>query len=148
MTQLEDRIESIRQRLDLAFLQAYDDDGNMLCAISTPPKEVWEQMAVPPRYRYGYLPPINYEDPPTLVSYCPEVIAEQTLDFDDEELNFYLDNVEFQIFMHMSYLLDGDPEELEPVSDRQARVEDALHESHPDSLMVFLSMQADILSKL
>ena len=150
MNDINDRTRLIQNRLDELFL------GSAHAAVSAPDKESWESYPLPSQYRYGWLPPVKYDEPlapdalspvaDLMVSYCPEIIAEQTVWLDDDGLDIYLSITETIILRHMTLMAD-EPDMSE--EERTRRVEEEIIDAlaSTDHLSFYSEVQMRILDE-
>lgn len=102
-------------------------------------RETWGKMPLPPRFRYGYMPPVpvTADNEEFLVTLCPELIDAVTAWLDEDGLDTYLNAVEAFVAGHL--MLPG------ASSDEVIRhVEDELFDKAPSALafMTEVELQA------
>lgn len=136
----DNRAKLIQDRLDSLFL------NKMYVAVSTPDKETWESYPLPDGYRYGWLSPQplgsdDVDDPQWMVSYCPEVIADQTAWLDEDALSAYLDLTEAVILRHIA-LLEEQPGLTD--TERSRMVEDEIIDALVDADNNVLALYAEV----
>lgn len=133
---MTDRIELIRTRL-IEFIEA------MGVGPAIPSRETWTAYPLPPSLQTGWLPPvIAADDPPLMIAFCPEIIADQTNELDDHDLSAYLDMIEFSMSRHVQYFIEQPDTAVE---DRTVMILDELYDNNADAAAFFLEIQARAL---
>lgn len=130
------RSELIAERLGRSFREVPG------CSLAVVSAEEWLRLPVEPRFRFGYLPPINITESGEswLVSVSPALIATVTEGLDEDLLDVYLTGVEALVLAHL--MVEGET----PAATMQ-RVEDQLYEQAPEALSLMLSVEAEAIDR-
>lgn len=106
---VETTSEYIRKRIDTFIFGSLKK-----CQAATPTKAQWDTHPDGPYKRFGIRPPVIIAEQTLqiIVSYCPELIAEQTAHLSHEELDSYLDGLEYIMGRITQHVLAGDDPEL------------------------------------
>lgn len=138
LTNCEDNVRSelIAERLGRSFREVPG------CSLAVVSAEEWLRLPVEPRFRFGYLPPIDITDSGEswLVSVSPALIATVTEGLDDDLLDVYLTGVEALVLAHL--MLEG-----ESPAETMKRVEDQIYEQAPEALTLMLSVEAEAIDR-
>jgi hypothetical protein len=95
----------------------------------------WERVNKPPRFRFGYMPPIiPVGDVPAVVVFSPELIAQVTASLSDDELDRYMTVVEAMVGAHLQH------DDL-PTDVVITLIEDELSDTAPSSLSLVTEIE-------
>lgn len=130
------RSELIAERLGRSFREVPG------CSLAVVSADEWLRLPVEPRWRFGYLPPIEVTESGEswLVSVSPALIAEVTRELDEDLLDVYLTGLEALVLAHL--MVEGESSE-----EAVKRVEDQLYEQAPDALALMLSVEAEAIDR-
>jgi hypothetical protein len=127
------RTQAIEDRLTELFRSSLDQTTVMV------DRSTWDQMPLPPRFRYGYMPPVpvTTDNEDFVVSFCPELIDRVTAWLDDDGLDTYLNAVEAFVAGHLM-LPEASADEVIIL------IENELHDKAPNALafMTEVELQA------
>lgn len=105
------------------------------------PLSEWDRTADSLHAPFGYLPATVVDEPSAhwLVDYCPELIAAQTEDLADSDLEDYLSMLELHLNMHISHYADPDEDDLEK------RIDSTMYELAPIAMNLVGRVQIEAL---
>lgn len=104
--------------------------------------EAWSELelSVATTQPFGYLPPtLDDETDEWEMRYCPTIIEAQTAELDDEDLHNYLEACDAQASL---FVIHDDGQDRD---DLRRKVEDALFDVAPGSLMLLTRVQMAVL---
>lgn len=130
------RSELIAERLGRSFREVPG------CSLAVVSAEEWLRLPVEPRWRFGYLPPIEVTESGEswMVSVSPALIALVTEGLSEDLLDVYLTGVEALVLAHL--MVEGETSE-----ETMKRVEDHLYDNAPDALALMLSVEAAAIDR-
>ena len=142
------RADDIQERFDRQFRQT------MGLAVAFPPRAEWETYPLGPQYQSGWLPPVPFAgEPRLLISFCPEIIAEQTevlADIaaenddvtEDELLEVYLSTIEFMLGRYIEWF-----DQQIPRAEITRRIEEDMYDHIPEAMQLLNEVQLQALDR-
>lgn len=117
------RTQAIEARLTELFRD------NLEQTVTVVDRSTWAEMPLPPRFRYGYMPPVpvTNDGESFVVPFSPELIDAVTSWLDDDGLDTYLNALEAFVAGHLMNPGERSDEVM-------VRVEDELLEKAPNAL--------------
>lgn len=131
---MTDRAQQIYEQFEELFFK------RMRCGFAPMDKEAWEAMGLGHEFGFGWLPPMKVEHG-VIVSFCADVIAEQTAELDDVDFETYVGTIEHRISRHVQWI-----DELD-LDARRIKVENELYEKAPAAFELISEVESAALAK-